>query len=203
MLAASRYFIGCLALLGCVGGAAQLPDTRSYITVRDGSVDRESILLLESQWARLALIADLEEMDPGKGRLLLTRLLQITATDAATIAEYALAGVKQRAELDGHLVAELCMGAAELVTRPALAAAENEIEQRLSEFKGAYWDELGSVVDASTQQRMNDWADQARANMTIASSDLALMFEVEQLDPKDVLKVRCGLVERNEGGVLR
>jgi hypothetical protein len=88
-------------------------------------------------------------------------------------------------------VAKTCERRGELATRDALLAAllENRMQRELE--KRTWIIGLEKVLDEENLQRVIKWADDARANMTIASGDLERMFEVKSVDPQAILERMC------------
>jgi hypothetical protein len=164
-------FVGHACLLICVTTTAVAQDAaagrgrptstlRPYETIIDGSVDESSISLKEAVWSLFAIVRLSEGKSPGSGAALLENAVGLTTNQATAMVQHITSSWADVNSFSRQTRMAACTNEQVFKTsQESLAAALNDLTQKVEQHRYGHIDELASVIGPEGAAKVSNWAD--------------------------------------------
>jgi hypothetical protein len=163
-----------------------------YVTVREGSTDKNSIPAYEAMWALFAAVSGMEGKQATSGRTLLIDDVGLNANAADGLHRYmrdAFEDIRTRAV---QVREQTCAQRNRLTSRDALAERLVQTDEALDRRREAHVSNMQKIIAPDEQAKVAAWVDEnVRTTMRITSFDYAIYLDHEQVTPEEFLDRLC------------
>lgn len=163
-----------------------------YVTVRDGSIDRNSIPADEAMWALFAMVSGMEGKEATSGRTLLIDDVGLTANGAAVLLRYMLDAFEDIRTGAMQVREQTCAQRNRLITRDALIERLVLTDKEMDRRREAHVSNMQEILAPDERAKIAAWVDEnVRTTMRITSFDYAIYLDHEQVGPEEFLDRLC------------
>lgn len=163
-----------------------------YATLRDGSIDKDSIPVYEAMWALFAAVWGMEEKEAISGRTLLIDDVGLTANAADALLRYMLDAFEDIRTGAMQVREQTCAQRNRLTTRDALIERLVLTDKEMDRRREAHVSNMQEIIAPDEQAKVAAWVDEnVRTTMRITSFDYAIYLDHEQVTPEEFLDRLC------------